>query len=464
LNLNGTHVHCVGIGGAGVQALAEFLIRSGATVSGSDHSDSEAISRLRRLGAKVAVSHDAANLPSAARCLVYSPAVTEDNPERRRARELAVPQFSYPEMLGRLMATRQGIAVAGTHGKSTTTGMVGWILDQAGVDPTVIVGAPVPQLSGPSRVGAGRAFVAESCEFRRSFHHLQPQIAAILNIEPDHLDYYSDLNEIIESFAEFASRVSADGLVLAHGNDDSVARATRGLAARVETFSLEPGCTWWAADLRGEGGRYRFRVFRDGDYVTQVALQVPGRHNVENALAAIAIAHAMDVPPATIRDAIEQFSGCGRRIESRGTWRGVTLIDDYAHHPSEIRASLRAVREMFASRRIWCVFQPHQLARTHALFDDFARSFADADRTIIADVYLAREAATDLAAKTALQLAAAASENGRDVRHLSQTSTIIAYLERDLEPGDVLVTMGAGDIGKVADAFARRVSRHRQAG
>ena len=464
LNFQGKHVHCVGIGGAGVQALAEFLIRSGARVSGSDQADSDAIYRLRRMGARVFTKHDAAQVPAETNFLVYSPAVKEENPERRIARAQGITELSYPEMLGRLMASSRGIAVAGTHGKSTTTGMVGWVLDQSGLDPTVIVGATVPQLGGPSRVGAGEAFVAESCEFGRSFHHLRPRVGVVLNIEPDHLDYYSGLDEIIESFRDFVQLVPADGLVVAHGADESVARATIGAKARIETCSLDSSSTWWAADLRCDGGRYRFRVFRDGEYVTQISLQVPGRHNVENALAAIAVCHSFDVRPSVIRDALEEFQGCGRRFEFRGNWRGVTLIDDYAHHPSEIQATLRAAREMFARRRIWCVFQPHQLSRTRALFDQFARSFGDADRVLIGDIYTAREQLSEPAAKTALQLSGAIIENGGHARHLGDAGSIIAYLEANLEPADVLVVMGAGDIGKVADAFARRLSRHRQAG
>lgn len=464
LNFQSKHVHCVGIGGAGVQALAEFLLRSGATVSGSDQAESDAIYRLQRLGARVATRHDAAQLPAETSCVVYSPAVKEDNIERRAARERGIPELSYPEALGELMASRRGIAVAGTHGKSTTTGMVGWILDQAGLDPTVIVGATVPQLGGPSRVGAGEAFVAESCEFGRSFHNLRPQVAAVLNIEADHLDYYRDLDEIVESFHEFVQLVPADGLIVAHGADETVARATSGVRARIETFSLERGGTWWAADLRKERGRYRFRVFRDGDYITTFSLQVPGRHNVENALAATAIAWSLGVRPSVIREALEEFRGCGRRFEFRGIWRGVTLIDDYAHHPSEIQATLRAAREMFPNRRIWSVFQPHQLSRTRALFDSFARSFGDSNRVVIADIYTAREQLSELATKTALQLATAITENGGGARHLAGTGSIIPFLEANLEPTDVLVVMGAGDIGKVADAFARRLSRHRQAG
>ncbi len=464
LDLQGKHIHCVGIGGAGVQALAEFLLRSGASVSGSDRVESDTTFRLRRLGARVFARHDARNVPANIDCLVYSPAVPEDNPERTITRERRISEFSYPEMLGRLMASRRGIAIAGTHGKSTTTGMVGWVLSEAGLDPTVIVGATVPQLGGPSRVGASETFVAESCEFGRSFHHLQPQIAAVLNIEADHLDYYRDMDEIVESFRAFVDRVPPEGLVVGKGANVAVSRAIAGAKARLETFSLESGSTWWGADLRPEQGRYRFRVFRDGEYETQISLQVPGRHNVENALAATAICRALGVRASVIRDALEEFRGCGRRLEFRGNWRGVTLIDDYAHHPSEIQATLRATREMFPTRRIWCVFQPHQLSRTRALFDQFAASFGDSNRVLIANIYTAREQLNDQATKTALQLAAAITENGGQARHISDAGSIIALLEANLEPADVLVVMGAGDIGKVADAFAGRLSRHRQTG
>jgi UDP-N-acetylmuramate--alanine ligase len=464
LNFQGKHIHCVGIGGAGVQALAEFLLRSGATVTGSDHVESDAIHRLKRLGAQVISRHSPTNLPVGTDYLVYSPAVQFENPERTVARDRGIRELSYPEALGLLMAERHGIAVAGTHGKSTTTAMIGWILDQAGQDPTVIVGARVPQFGGSSRVGAGSAFVAESCEFNRSFLNLHPQMSCVLNVEADHLDCYRDLDEIVASFRNFVELVPSDGLVVARGGDASVGRVISGVKARVETFSLEAGSTWWGADLRNERGRYRFRVFRDGDYVTTFSLQVPGKHNVENALAATAIAWSCGVRPSAIREALEDFRGCSRRFEFRGIWRGITVIDDYAHHPSEIRATLRAAREMFPTRRIWCVFQPHQLSRTRALFDDFAGSFADANHIIIADIYAAREPLSEAATKTALQLAGAISENGSEARHLADTGSIIGLLDTSLEPADILIVMGAGDIGKVADAFAQRLSRNRQAG
>lgn len=464
MNITGKHIHCVGIGGAGVQALAEFLLRAGATVSGSDQVGSDAVARLQNLGVRVQLKHAAANLPPQTDYLVYSPAVPPENPERQAAQSRGIRQLSYPESLGELMAERKGIAVAGTHGKSTTTAMIGWILQQAGLDPTVIVGASVPQLGGPSRVGSGAAFVAESCEFSRSFLNLHPTTACVLNIEPDHLDYYTDLAEIISSFREFVGLVPQGGLIVAHGSDPNVASAIHAANARIETFSLEPGSTWWGADLKQERGRYRFRVFRDGDYVTTFSLQVPGRHNVENALAATAVAWSLGVRPSLIRDAIEDFRGCHRRFEIRGSWRGVTIIDDYAHHPSEIRATLRAAREMFPTRRIWAVFQPHQLSRTRALFDEFAQAFGDVDRLILTDIYTAREQLSEAASKTALQLAGAISENGGDVRHVGDSGSVIALLESSLQPADVLVVLGAGDIGKVADAFAQRLSRHRQAG
>jgi UDP-N-acetylmuramate--alanine ligase len=454
----------VGIGGAGVQALAEFLLRSGAQVSGSDQVQSDATQRLTRLGARVFTRHNGANLPTATDFLVYSPAVKPENPERRMARDRGVRELSYPEALGQIMAGRDGIAVAGTHGKSTTTAMIGWILDQAGLKPTVIVGAGVPQFGGPSRVGGGRLFVAESCEFNRSFLNLRPQRCCVLNVEADHLDCYKDLDDIVSSFREFVSLVPPDGVVVARGSDAAVARVIAGTRARVETFSLEPGSTWWGADLRNERGKYRFRAFRNGDYVAGFSLQVAGKHNVENALAAAAIAWSCGVRPQVIREALEDFRGCSRRFEFRCIWRGVTIIDDYAHHPSEIRATLRAAREMFPNRRVWCVFQPHQLFRTRALFDEFVGSFTDADQVIIADIYTAREQLNEEAAKTALQLAGAISENGSNARHLADSGSIIALLEANLQPADVLIVMGAGDIGKVADAFAQRLSRNRQAG
>ena len=285
-----------------------------------------------------------------------------------------------------------------------------------------------------------------------------------MNVEPDHFDCYANADSLLEAFGQFAARVPASGVVVARKGCPATRRAVVDASAELQTFSLAEDADWWATDLRERQGCYRFRVFYHGRYVTEIRLQVPGRHNVMNALAATALCHWAGVRPAMIREGLEEFQGIRRRLEVLGSWRGVTLVSDYAHHPTEVRATLAAARQMFGAWRIWCVFQPYQVSRTKALFDEFSESFEDANRIVVAEVFCAREGAGSESLVLAALLGEAIRRRGGEVSDVYDFGEILRLLESQFSPGDVLIAMGAGDVEKVCDAFTRRLQRHRRAG
>ena len=452
--------HLVGVCGSGMKALAELLSGQGWKISGSDlHLTGETPQALAKRGLRLHQGHQREFLPHDAELLVYSPAIGPHNPERVAAAERGLPQLSYTQMLGELMRSRTGLSIAGTHGKSTTTAMTGCILTDAHYDPSVIVGAEVRGRNSNGWGGLGEFFVAESCEFQRGFLDLNPRFAAILGVETDHFDCFSDLDETVAAFAAFATKLPADGGLIVRDEAASI-RAARSSTVPFETFSLEPSSDWWATDLRYNHEGTRFHIFRRGEHFAEITLRIPGEHNVLNALAAAALCSMAGATPAEIREGLNAFSGIKRRLETIGTWRGITIIDDYAHHPTAVRASLETIRRQFPERRIWCVFQPHQVSRTQALMADFATSFQAADAVLIVPVFAARETVRQEPAETARELAARIDANGVPARFCSALDQSISTLDDDLRPGDVLVTMGAGDIGQVHYAFTQRLQRH----
>jgi UDP-N-acetylmuramate--alanine ligase len=462
--------HFVGICGAGMKALAEMASGLGWRVSGSDAGGpAERLRGMRRRGWRVHRGHQDRFVPQDADVLVYSPAVGPSNPERLAAEQLGIPQYSYSGMLGHLMQSRTGVAVAGTHGKSTTTAMTAAILDAAGLDPSAVIGAELrgggPRPGGTCGwAGGGELFVVESCEYRKSFLDVRPRYAVITGIEPDHFDCYETFVDTKAAFAQFAGQVEPDGSLLIRAECDASREAAAAARCEVVTLSLREGADWWAADIKRHAGGLRFRVFRHGWYFAEVALQLPGLHNVENALAAAALAHAAGAEAADVREALAEFTGVRRRFEHVGSWRGVTLIDDYAHHPTAVRATLQTAREIAGRRRIVCVFQPHQVSRTVALMDEFAQSFEAADRVIVAPVFAAREQVTDEPAVTARELADRIAAAGQSAGYQPDLDRIVATLDDNLRPGDVLVTMGAGDIDRVHQELTRAVQPHHAAG
>ncbi len=453
----GQTIHLIGIGGTGMRALADMLIQRGAVVSGSDLAGGAAVERLRDAGATIHLGHQGEYVPDGCDRVVYSAAVHEANPELLAARAAGVRCVKYSRMLGELMAAQCGVAVAGTHGKSTTTAMVAHALVAAGLDPSFIVGATVPQLGGPCRVGQGRFFVAEACEYDRSFLNLRPTLAAVLNIEEDHLDCYGDLDAIIEAFRSFLAAVSVDGIAVVNGEDRNVAAAARSAVCEVQTFGLRDGCMWRAVNVEAETGLYRFDVSFTGREFTRIELRQPGLHNVYNALAACAIGHHAGLAPRQIADALGSFAGTYRRMTVKGRAGGVTVVDDYAHHPTEIQVTLRALRDRYGPRRLVCVFQPHQHSRTRFLLNDFARSFSAADEVVVPDIYFVRDSVREKDYICSEDLASQIRLQGGRAGYLKTFAQIADHLVATLTAGDLLVTMGAGNVWEIADTVLDRL-------
>lgn len=455
--------HLVGISGAGMRSLAEVLSQLGWKLTGSDLCPA-LDNRWRAAGVEVALGHAADNLPADADALIHSLAVSDDNVELQRAAERSIPCVSYPQMLAKQMSSRFGLAVAGTHGKTTTTAMAAKILVHACLDPTVVIGGtPVGESSG-GRLGQSKLMLVEACEYRRSFVNLRPKLAVLLGMELDHFDCYSSLVELKQAFSEFISRMPRSGLVLASAECRNTQSVVRDVACRVATFGFQAQAEWRAVNLKMQRGRYRFSIVHNERPVAEVTLRVPGKHNVLNALAAAALASEVGARPNEIADALCDFRGVERRLESLGTHGGVVLLDDYAHHPTEITATLATVRQMYPGRKVWCVFQPHQVSRTRHLMDEFAASLQDADRVAVAEIFRAREPADVPADVTAADLLAKVAASGVEVVPEHDLGDISGRLAAELTAGDVLITLGAGDIRKVCDSVVERFRTDRAAG
>ena len=466
MRLSARHVHFIGIGGIGVSGLARLLLARGLTVSGSDLRDGPTADSLRRAGAAVVAGHAPENIPPATDLVVASAAIPPENVELRAAQERGLRVLKYAQALGELMDDYAGIAIAGTHGKTTTTSLVAYLLSRVGFSPSFVVGAEVPQLGGSSGLGHGPYLVVEACEYDRSFLNYHPNFAVITNIEEDHLDYYRDLEDIIGAFAQFASQVQPEGRLLVNGRDARALRAAKSARAPVETFAVGAPADWSARDLVEQGGFFSFTASHGAEGLGRFQLAIPGAHYVDDALAAVALAVMAGADVEGCRRAVADFRGARRRFERVGELAGVQVVDDYAHHPTEIRVTLRAARQSFPRARIWCVFQPHQYSRTRTLLGEFARSFDDADRVLLPDIYLARDSDEDRHAVSSADLAAAIREHGRaaqEVRYLATFSEIEEVCRRELSPGDVLITMGAGDVWKLGHRFLQSPGPQSQA-
>ena len=456
--ITGMRFHFVGVGGIGMSGLARLLMKHKAIVSGSDQTPSDLISNLVKNGANIKIGHKTENLNPDTDAIVISAAIKQDNPELKTARQKGIKIYKYAEMLGELMNVYDGIAVSGTHGKSTTSGWLIHLLKQAGIDTNFIVGAEITQLGSSSGIADSDYFVAEACEYDRSFLNLKPKIACILNIEQDHLDYYKDEDEIVEAFGQFACGTKPSGVVIAGGQDPNAAKIIKDSqpswtadSIRCETFGLDEKCNYYAKNIEPNDGLYSFDIYHNGNLLGNVRISLPGRHNVCNALAVTAMAANTGLEPERIIGLLGNFTGIDRRLMLKGRFGEITIIDDYAHHPTEIRASLAAIRQRYNPKRLWCVFQPHQYSRTRFLLNDFTQSFKLADVTIVPEIYFVRDSQSARTEINAQILVDRLQSNGTQAIFIDGFAAICDYLQENIEPGDVVVTMGAGDIWKVAD-------------
>ena len=447
-------VHFVGIGGIGMSGLAEILVASGYRVSGSDLSDGPSCERLRGLGVRIEIGHDAGHVRDAD-VVVYSSAIRATNPELQAAERAHVPAIARAEMLGELMRMKYGVAVSGSHGKTTTTSLAGSVLQAGGLEPTIVVGGIVKSLGANSRLGSGDILVAEADESDGSFLRLMPSVVVVTNIDREHMDHYQSFDNLRAAFLDFANRVPFWGCAVLCLDDPHVQEILPDVTRRVRSYGLSRHAEVMASDVRGRGFETHFRVIAGGEDRGEVCLHMPGRHNVSNALAAISVGLEFDVPFERIREGLEGFGGIERRFELRGERDGVAVFDDYSHHPAEIVAALESARQIAGERpeaRVIVAFQPHRYTRTRDCFEDLARAFHGADVLLLTDIYAAGE--PKIPGVDSGRLAQAARDSGqRDVQYVAEREQIVPRLRGIAREGDLLIFMGAGDIGRLAGAY-----------
>lgn len=452
-------IHCIGVGGIGVSAIAEILLSRGHTVSGSDMKESEITDRLIQKGAYIYLGHREKNVEGAD-LVIYSSAISSDNPELRRASELSIPILTRAEALGVLMQEySNSIAISGTHGKTTTTSMVSLILNNAGRDPTILVGGNLSEIGGNVKVGSGDCFVTEACEYMDSFLSLKPRIEIILNIDSDHLDYFKDIDHIVSSFEKFARLVPEDGLIIAYDANPFVKSVVEDLR-HIVTFGYNESCDYYVESIDfNSTGRPSFWVCSGNQKLCRIQLSVPGEHNILNSLAAFACAHKLGVDVAVIKETLEAFTGTERRFDIMGvTSNNVQVVDDYAHHPTEIKATLAAATNV-PHKHLWCLFQPHTYTRTLALFDEFAGAFEQADKVVMAEIYAAREKNIYQISSKSLVREIKEKAPCKEAHYFKSFEDIADFVYNNAEPGDLVLTMGAGDIYKVGEMILEKDRR-----
>lgn len=444
------HVHFIGIGGISMSGLAEILFEEHFTISGSDAKESDLTRHLSQMGMQIFYGQSASNIIEGIDLIVYTAAIHEDNPEFACAREKGIPMLSRAELLGQIMDNYQNsIAVSGTHGKTTTTSMISQILLEAKKDPTITVGGILKAIDGNLRVGKSDVFISEACEYTNSFLNFRPKYSIILNIEAEHLDFFKDIQDIRHSFHLFAKNTKKDGAIIINGEIDHYEEIVSDIPAAVITYGLTDACDYYPADISfDEKACATFTAMHHGETIMKVSLNVPGMHNVSNALAAIALGLDLKLSKDSILAGLAAFGGADRRFQYKGTVDGVTIVDDYAHHPTEIRATLTAAQK-YPHERLVLVFQPHTYSRTKAFLDDFAEVLSMADIIVLADIYAAREKNTfGISSKDIL---AKLKEKGKECYYFPSFSEIENFLLKNCMNGDLLITMGAGDIVNVGE-------------
>ncbi len=447
-------IHFVGIGGIGMSGIAEVLLNRGYSVSGSDLKLSSATQRLVSLGARIFEGHCAGHL-EAVDVVVTSSAVKPDNPEVIEAQRRQVPIIPRAEMLAELMRMKYGITVAGTHGKTTTTSMVAVVLQEAGMDPTVVVGGRLNAFGSNAKLGTGDFMVVEADESDRSFLLLSPTVAIVTNIDEDHMESYEGLEDLKDTFVRFVNKVPFYGAVVLCLDETNLQSIIPRIRRRIISYGFSGQADLNILNPVPEGFHSRYQLRFRGDMLGEFRLGIPGRHNILNATAAVAVGLDLGIPVERLRTALENFRGADRRFQVKGQVNGITVIDDYGHHPTEIKATLDAARQL-GNHRIVVVFQPHRYSRTQYCFEDFARSFYQADVLVVSDIYAAGE--EPLAAVTSERLVDAIKTHGhKNARYIGSLDDIATILTPELKPGDLLVTMGAGNIWKVGDEMLQRL-------
>lgn len=445
------NVHCIGIGGVGVSAIAGLLLKRGYNITGSDMQETKYTKKLSKAGAKIYIGHSAENVEGAD-LVIYSAAVPESNPEIARAKELNITLATRAEALGAIMDQyHEGIAISGTHGKTTTTSMVSLILENAGMDPTVINGGDISEFGANYRDGNSQYFVLEACEYMNTFLDLRPMVGVILNIDIDHLDFFKNVDGIVNAFSKFSSNIKEGGILVANG-DISYIESIIAESPNVVTFGLSEGCDYQGCDIKiGKNGMPDFEILYKNESLGRLNLCIPGEHNIYDALAAFACCHQLGVDAKSIIGTLEEFHGAKRRFDIVGkTSGGAILVDDYAHHPTAIKVTLSAAQDV-PHNRVWCVCQPLTYARTVNQFDEYLEAFHDADILIVTEIYSSRE--TETFGMTAEKLANALKEAhpNRNIMYISSMEDIADKILAEGEENDYIITMGGGDVNNILE-------------
>jgi len=448
-------IHFIGIGGIGMSGLAEILLKLGFFVQGSDLNQSEKTQRLSALGAKIFIGHQREHIGETD-VVVYSSAVPMDNPELEAAAHSQVPIIRRAELLAELMRLKYGIAVAGTHGKTTTTSMIAHLLAHADLDPTVVVGGNANNIGTNARIGDGKYFVAEADESDESFLMLVPAIAVITNIEAEHLDHYKGLDHIVKTFGRFLSRIPFFGSAVVCGDDVNIRKLLVEYSRRAVTYGFDTHNDLWADELESNGLQQSFRLHRKKDDLGFFTQRIPGSHMVLNAMAALGVGLELNIGLEQLRTALAEFCGVKRRLEIKGEWNDILIIDDYAHHPTEIRATLQAIRRTW-KRPVTAVFEPHRYTRTRYFLNEFADVLSTVDRLVLLPIYAASEPPDpDVSSKILMQQCR--SRGLQDISLIENQNDVVDYLARELYPGDILVTLGAGSVFRVGENLIDHLS------
>lgn len=449
------HIHFIGIGGISMSGLAEILLKEGFTISGSDSKESSITEHLQSLGAIINIGQKASNITDNIDLVVYTAAIHKDNPEYAQAVRVNKPMMTRAQLLGDIMTNyNTSVAISGTHGKTTTTSMLTYIFLAAKKDPTISVGGILDAIGGNIRVGNSQYFVTEACEYTNSFLSFNPQISIILNVEEDHLDFFSGIDDIINSFTKFAQKLPENGTLAINGDMDSFNRITNSLSCNIVTFGLNPTNKYTATDITyDELGNVHYSLTVDKKVIGRIDLQVNGQHNIMNSLAAIAIAMELDIDIELIKSGLLAFTGTKRRFEYKGELEGFKIFDDYAHHPTEIKATLTAANR-YPHSQLWCVFQPHTYSRTKAFLHQFAQSLSLADNIILTDIYAARE--VDTGEISSKDLMKEIEKYNKNVVYFSTFDEVKKYLLTNCKKNDLLITMGAGDVVNIGEELLNK--------
>ncbi|MBK5252279.1 MAG: UDP-N-acetylmuramate--L-alanine ligase [Peptostreptococcaceae bacterium] len=445
-------IHMIGIGGIGMSAIAELLLSNGKTISGSDINSSTIIDKLIKKGANIFIGHSADHIKNTD-LIIYTSAVAPDNLELSKAIELKMHIMDRAEALGLIMkAYKERIAVSGAHGKTTTTSMLSMIMEDSGVDPTILVGGVIEEISGNVKVGKMDYMITEACEYKENFLKFHPTLEIILNVDEDHLDYYQDLKHIMQAFERFTECLPKNGTIVANYDDYNVKVICATSDKKTISYGINTEADYQALNIvYNDSGFPSFDIMKSGKFYGHFNLSVPGTHNIYNALAAITVSDIYGVKIETMQNRLKSFCNPKRRFEIKHKQNGITIIDDYAHHPNEIKATLEAT-ERYPHKRIWSIFQPHTFTRTKALLSDFSSAFGKADRVVITDIYAARE--KDLGEIHSSDLARLVNGEGVSAKYISSFEDVAAYVADHAAPGDVILTMGAGDVYKIGDLIA----------